>query len=149
MSKLPSVFNAKDHGGRMGFQTIPPGWYKSQITKSEMKTTKNKEGKYLQIMEKVIEGQHKGSVIFTRLNLINKNDVAVSIAQNELGTICDACGKGKVEDSEELHGIPHWIEVVIEEGKDDNPDQNRIKMYSKDKPKDTGGDTKKTPFGSK
>lgn len=146
MSKLPSVFNSKDHGGRMGFSTIPAGWYKAQITKSELKPTKAKDGKYLQLMEKVIEGQHKGSVIFTRLNLINKSDIAVNIAQNELATICDACGKNKVEDSEELHGIAHWIQVIIEEGAGDMPDQNRIKMYRKDKPKEVSGETK-SPFG--
>lgn len=133
MSKLPSVFNAKDHSGRMGFQTIPEGSYKMKFISSEMKKNKSTDGSHLSMMAKIVEGQHKGSVIFVRLNLVNQNEQAVQIAQNELGTICDACGKGKVSDSEELHGIEFWAKVKVEKGSGDNPDQNKITMYSKNK----------------
>ena len=137
MAKLPSVFNAEKHSGRMGFNVIPAGKYKSRIVKSEMKKTKDGTGTILVMQEKVVEGQHKGSILFIRLNLVNKNDQAVQIAQNELATICDACKKPAVKDSEELHGIDHYIEVGIKPADDNYPESNVIKNYlplSKGKP---------------
>jgi len=129
MAKLPSVFNAEKHSGRMGFNTIPAGRYKSRIVKSEMKKTKDGNGTMLVMHEKVVEGQHKGSIIFIRLNLVNKNDQAVKIAQDELATICEACKKPVVKDSEELHGIDHYIEVGIKPGDANYPESNVIKNY--------------------
>ena len=102
-----------------------------------MKKTKDGTGTILVMQEKVVEGQHKGSILFIRLNLVNKNDQAVQIAQNELATICDACKKPAVKDSEELHGIDHYIEVGIKPADDNYPESNVIKNYlplSKGKP---------------
>lgn len=130
MSQLPSVFNAEKHSGRMGFNTIPKGKYKAQIVKSEMKKTREGNGQMLVLMFKVSDGQHKGAVIFRRLNLVNQNDMAVTIAQNELATICDAIGKKAVKDSEELHAKEMWIDVVVKDADGDYPASNDITNYT-------------------
>lgn len=129
MAKLPSVFNAEKHAGRMGFNVIPKARYKARIIKSEMKKNKNTEGSQCVLQFKIVDGQHKGSIIFTRLNLINANEQAVQIANNELGTICDACKKPVVRDSEELHGIDMWIDVDIKPADANYPEGNVIKNY--------------------
>lgn len=129
MAQLPAVFNAESHKGRMGFNVIPAGTYKSKIVKSESKKTKAGDGTIYTLHEKITEGEFKGNVIFARLNLVNKNDQAVQIAQNELGTICDACGKKQVKETEELHGIEHYIDVGIKPADDNYPEGNVIKGY--------------------
>ena len=131
MAQLPSVFNANDHKGRMGFNVIPAGKYRAKLVKSEAKKTKDGQGQYWNLSFKITEGERKGSVIFTKLNLINKSDQAVQIAQNELGSICDACGKGSVRDTEELHGIEIEIDVAIKAADENYPESNTIKGYHK------------------
>ena len=150
MSMLPSVFNAESHKGRMGFNTIPKGRYKAIITKSEMKKTKDHsetKGQYLSLMVKVVEGDHKGAIVFRNLNLVNKNDMAVQIAQNELATICAAVGKASVKDSEELHGKEMWIDVGVEEANGDNPERNTIVNYEALSAGAGAGAAKKPLFG--
>ena len=127
MAKLPSVFNASKHDGRMGFNTIPAGRYKMRIVKSEMKKTKDGNGQYANLTAKVVDGQHKGSVIFIRLNLVNQNDEAVRIAQNELATLCEACKKSTIKDTEELHGIDFYADVGIKPADSNYPESNVIK----------------------
>ena len=47
MALLPNKFNASK-GEKLGsFTAIPAGTYLAQIVKSEMKDTKNRDGKYL------------------------------------------------------------------------------------------------------
>ncbi len=129
MAKLPAVFNASKHDGRMGFNVIPAGRYKMRIVKSEMKKTKDGKGQYANLTAKVVDGQHKGSVIFIRLNLVNQNDEAVRIAQNELATLCDACKKGAIKDTEELHGVDFYADVAVKAADSNYPESNVIKNY--------------------
>lgn len=129
MAQLPSVFRAQDHEAMDDFTPIPANEYISQIVKSEVKDTKNKDGKRLVMQEKILEGEYKGRIVFIGLNIINPNSTAVEIAHKELRSICDACGKAVVENSEELHMIPHKITVGIRPANANYPEQNVIKKY--------------------
>lgn len=129
MAELPSVFNAEKHEGRMGFSTFPKGKYKMQFVKSELKANKNNKGKHVLLHAKVMEGEAKGRIVFVRLNLVNPNEIAVRIAQDELASICDACGKKAIKDSAELHEIPFWGHVDLVPETDSQPAQNVIKKY--------------------
>lgn len=129
MAQLPEVFNAKD-SEKMGYDPVPAGWYLAEVIKSEMKKTKAGTGSYLNLMLKILEGEYKGRYLFTLLNLVNPNPVAVEIAQKELATICEACGIDEIEDSTELHGITMAVRVGIEEGTAAYPTpKNVIKAY--------------------
>ena len=107
MAELPEVFQAKDEPTMdQGFETIPPSWQPAVIVKSTFEKANSGRGKYLKLTFKIIEGQYKGRIVWTQLNLIHENDTTVQIAKRELSSICKALDLESVVDSEELHGNP-------------------------------------------
>ena len=126
MAQLPGVFTPSDVDSS---NTIPNDWYIAQIVKSEMKATKDKKGQYLALSFKVMEGKYKGRMLFTNLNLVNKNDTTVRIAESDLKAMCEACGIDKLEDSVDLHGIPMGVKAVIVEASNNWPAKNELKGF--------------------
>lgn len=127
MALLGSTF-VTDDVEDMSFTPIPADTYIVQVTKSEMKPTRDATGEMLKLEFTVLEGEYTGRKIYENLNLVNKNEMAVKIARSKLKQICQACGLSQIEDSAELHGIPFRGLVVIEESNDPKYDpQNRLK----------------------
>lgn len=137
MAQLPNVFNAGQHEKMNDFSVIPAGTRcLVQIIKSEIKDTKAGDGKRLLFQYKVQEGDFKGKLIFIGLNIVNPSEVAVEISQKELASICEVCGKVTVTDSQELHGVPFYVTVGVEES-EGYPPKNIVTKYEKagsDKP---------------
>jgi len=136
MAMLPSVFNSEDHEPMTDFTPIPNGWYQFEIVKSEIKLTKAKTGKRMNLQAKVVEAEekkHEGRLVFIGLNLENPNATAVEISLRELRSLCDAVDVPALEDTVELHDIPFWGLVSIETS-EGYPDKNVIKKYAKEKP---------------
>lgn len=135
MAELPSAFNLSKHEDMNDFSTIPATEYMAQVSKSEMcnckETAKDPNGKYLKLTFKIITGKYKDRLLWTQLNLVNKNPQAVEIASKELATICKAVGLVSITDSQELHGKPMKIKVGIKEATANYPEKNEIKYYSK------------------
>ena len=67
--------------------------------------------------------------MFDNLNLDNKNEKAVQIAQQTLASICLATNKINVNDSAELHNIPLIIKVGVQPAQGGYDESNRIKGY--------------------
>lgn len=109
-------FDARSVAPDVGFEAIPPAWYIAMIDNSETKPTSDGQGAYLELRYNILEGAHKGSKQFVRLNLKNNNDKAVEIAYRQLSAICHAIGVMQVTDSNQLHGIPHKIKVTVRKG---------------------------------
>jgi hypothetical protein len=136
MALLPGVF-VPEEAEDSPFAPIPAQWYTAEIIKSELKDTSNKDGKYLALTFKVIDGEHSGRMLFTNLNIVNKSETAVRIARSDLKAICKAVGhEGELEDSIDLHNIPLDIKVTIKPETSQWPAKNEIKAY---KPEGTGG----------
>jgi len=133
MAQLPSAFNANNHEQMNDFSVIEAGKYVAQVVKSEMckcsETAKDPKGQYLKLHWKIIDKKAKGKMLWTQLNIINKNPTAVEIAQKELATICKSIGKVTINDSQELHGIPVLLTVGIEPAKANWPEKNVISFY--------------------
>lgn len=129
MALLPEVFKPEEADDNP-FAPIDAGWYEAQITKSELKSTNDKTGKYLSLCFKVLEGEYENRMVFTNLNIVNKSDVAVKIARSDLKKICTACGiEDELEDTTDLHNIPIGIKVSIKEETPQWPAKNEIKDY--------------------
>ena len=122
-------FNAADHSPSTANEPVPDGWYKVVIDESEMKATKTGGGQYLQIRFNIIEGQFANRKVFTRLNLINSNETAVSIAQSDLSAICHAVKVMQINDSVQLHNIPLQIKVVVKAADGQYGASNEVKGY--------------------
>ena len=126
MAELPSVFKPSDNHS----MTLPASWYPAKLVKSEMKVTKAKDGKFLSLGFKVTQGPRGGALVWTNLNLVNKNDTAVRIAESDLEKIANACGVDEdFTDTEVLHGIEIAIKVTIKEATSQFPEGNEIKDY--------------------
>jgi len=124
-------FNANEVDPNFAFEAIPAGRYLAVITDSEMKPTKSGGGQYLQFTFQIIEGEYKGRLIWSRLNLDNPNATTVKIARAELSAICRAVGVLAPKDSVELHNIPLVITVGLKKRDDTGELGNVIKGYAR------------------
>jgi hypothetical protein len=112
------------------FDPVPAGKYLAVITESEMKPTKSGSGNYLQLTFEILDGPHKGRLLWARLNLDNPNATAVAIARAELSAICRAVGVLAPKDSVELHNLPLVIHVKCKKRDDTGELTNEVKGYS-------------------
>ena len=122
-------FNAAEVSTESQFSPVPNGDYPVIITESEMKETQSGDGQYLQLVLEVIDGPYKGRKVWERLNLVNKNQTAVEIAQRSLSQICHAVGHLQLQDSVELHNKPMMAKIVVRQ-QDGYDDTNEVKEYS-------------------
>lgn len=129
MAKLN--FNTSGKEDMEDFTVVPPDTYNAQITKSEMKPTKDKTGKRLNLTFKIIDGKFKGRMVFAGLNIENKSQDAVDISMRELTSIVKACGKKVIGDTAEIHGIPLTISVKVKPASGNFSEQNQITKYKK------------------
>ena len=120
------------------FDLLPPGKYRAQIVQSEMQPTKQGDGQMLCLEFDVLDGPHQGRKLWERLNLVNRNQQTVEIAQRQLSAICHAVDRIQVTDSEQLHFRPMMLTVAVEQDKrdenlplDERRKQNRIKGFAK------------------
>lgn len=101
-------------------EALETGWYPANIILTEMKPTKNNDGFYLEVTNRISAGGAVGRTFKSRLNLQNKNQQAVDIAYSELSAICHAVGKLRVQMAAELHGGA--LEIYLKKvPRNDNP----------------------------
>jgi len=79
-----------------------------------MLPTKAGDGQLLKLVWEVLEGSSARRKIFDQLNLVNRNDQTVEIAQRTLSAICHAVGQVHVSDSEQLHFKPLIVTLKVE-----------------------------------
>ncbi len=122
-------FNAHDVEPTTPFEPIPAGRYLAAVTASEMKKTKSGAGSFLELTFTILEGEHKGRLLWARLNLNNPNATAVKMARAELSAICRAVGVMQPKDSVDLHNIPLLVTVKLKKRTDNDELTNEIKGY--------------------
>ena len=133
MADLGNTFDATAVEPASERGVLPAGEYLAAIAKSDVRDAKTGGGnRYINLEFEVMDGPAKGRRFWTMLNLWNSNAQTVEIAQRELSSICHACGKLRVSDTEELHGIPMLIRLGVKT--DSYGEKNEVKGY-----KPTGG----------
>ena len=105
-------FNAQGVDITSSFDAIPAGDYEAMVTDSTMKTTKDGSGQYLELTLEVQAGQFQGRRLWDRININNRNQKAVEIAQRQLAQLCHATGVLQLQDSQQLHHIPVIMKVA-------------------------------------
>lgn len=132
MAFLGQQFDPNAVEPQQDFEPIPAGEYPAIITDSDMKPTKSGNGQYLELTHQITDGPLKGRLVWARLNLDNPNAKAVEIAQRSLSSICHACGVTKqINDSQQLHNIPHVIRVAYVEASGQYGASNEIKAWKR------------------
>ena len=123
-------FNANNVDPATDFEAIPAGKYLAAVTASEMKPTKSGNGSFLELTFQVLEGEHKGRLLWARLNLDNPNATAVKIARGELSALCRAVGVLEPKDSVELHNLP--LVITVKQKPDAGGEvRNEVKGFSR------------------
>jgi len=130
MAQLPQAFDSSQHDDMQdGFDPFPAGEYTAMIVESSYETTAKKDGKYIKLKFQILKGEFKGRFVWTNLNVQNPSVTAVEIAQKELATICRCVGKGIIQDTQVLHGIPMLVKIKIKPAKGDYPAGNETCGY--------------------
>jgi len=124
-----TAFNQEDVSPYKGFEPVPPQKYVAAITEAEMKDTSAGTGKFLQFNFEILEGDHKGQIVFDMLNLINPSAQTVEIAKAKLKAICNAVGVTNPQNEGDLLDKPLIIDVTRVKRKDTGEMTNRIKSY--------------------
>jgi hypothetical protein len=129
MAQLDGMFDATSVQPAEAFSVIPAGKYKVMVVDSDMRPTKDGNGKYLWLELDVIDGEYQGRKLWDRLNIVNQNAQAVEIAQRALSALCHATGKLHVSDSADLHGIPVMATVRVRAAREQYDASNEIRGY--------------------
>lgn len=122
-----SGFDATKVDPKTAFTPVPAGRYVAVIIESKNKPNKAGTGTYLEFTFQVVEGQFKGRLVWTRLNLQHITPKVVELARAELSSICHAAGVLRPKDSRDLHNRPMTIVVSEKSGPDGS--HNEIKDY--------------------
>lgn len=140
MANLGAMFDASQVEPQGDRSVLPAGEYLAAIAKSEARDAKTPGNRYINLEFEVIDGPAQGRRFWTMLNLWNSNQTAVDIATRELSSICHACGKLRVSDTEELHGIPMLVKLSVKT--DSYGEKNEVKGY---RPASGGGHVTSAP----
>jgi hypothetical protein len=111
------------YGGAGG---LPLGKHPVVIVESNLKPTKDNTGGYLELVLEAIDGPAKGQRTVDRLNLHNKSEVAVRIANQQLAAYCHVTGVYAFNATEELHGKPFVVDMVQRTDQGAQPGQTEI-----------------------
>lgn len=123
-------FNASNVAPMDDFTPVPAGQYIAAIRESEIAFTKSGTGKMLKLIWIIMDGEFKGRLIFDRINIENQNPKATEIGQRQLASICHATNILNLQDTQQLHGFPCMLSVVIKTQEGYDP-QNEVKHYAK------------------
>ena len=124
-------FDAREVKPSAAPDPIPAGKYLVEISESEMKETKNKDGSYLELVFTVVDGEYRGRKIWDRLCINHPNAKTVEIARANLSAICHAVGVLQPQDSAQLHGLPLVVGVRLKKNEQNGDMYNEVKGYKK------------------
>lgn len=130
------TFDARTIAPAIGFENWLPGWYPLRIVKSNLKTTQDGEGGYIELTVEALDGPMRGQLNWIRLNTRNKNAQTVEIAQKTLSAICHVTNVHniagfQVDDAAVpmLHNIPFQALCVITKNKDTGRESNNWNAF--------------------
>lgn len=120
-------FSAEDYEPAAPLSPVPDGDYLVAVVASEVKRTER--GSHLALRYQVLDGPHKGRLVFGNITLSNQNLTAQEIGCRQLSALCHACGVVRPGDSSALHGIPITISVAVERRKDTGSLSNKVTAW--------------------
>jgi hypothetical protein len=110
---------------------VPAGSYAAVIVDAAEKQAKTgAKGKYLELKLQIVDGPHKGRVVFDRLNLWHKDATTKTLALATLGEIGRAVGIAIINSTDDLKNKPMVIVIIVRERSDIKGEfSNEVKKY--------------------
>ncbi len=102
------------------FMSLPAGDYHVRITQADIQPTRAGDGQLIKLRLDVIGPTHQGRVLFTYLNIQNRNAEAERIGRQELRSLMVATGLTQLVDTDQL--INHQLTVKVKVVKSKNPE---------------------------
>jgi hypothetical protein len=125
-------FNAREvEPDQGGIGAIPAGWYKTMVTKTELKATGDGTGQMIAAVIQVLEGTYKGSNFFTNFNVVNNSEKAVEIGRKQLSALCHAVNVLEMTETDQLKNIPFFTRVKLTPAVMDEQDPTKVKYQEK------------------
>ena len=106
------------------FEILPPGKYLVLIDKAEVQPNKKKNGHYIYLEMKIIDGQYKGRKFFDWINIDNPSTQCVEIGLRCLAALGQAIGLQAVTSVNELLNQTVIAHVKVKD------EQNNVRTYS-------------------
>ena len=126
MAQLNYVPDATDQ--YQGFEPLPAGEYKVQITDSDIVTPKSGNGSMIKFTYEVIaDPQFDGRKIFDNIIIEHSSVEAERIGKQKLNTICALTGVKALKDTAQLHGKAMSLLISVKDNQGEK--QNVIKKY--------------------
>ena len=134
MARMNRPFDAEEQEGMADIgKPIPNGKYLAHVVESDWKTTKRKDGHYIELTFKILSGEYKNRQVWELYNIDNPSMIAEGISKKALKTLVDALNVAEEfkesSDTQTLHGVPVIIKVATRPSNDDYPPKNVIKYY--------------------
>lgn len=121
-----------DTANAFGAQSVPEGWYRVIIRKSNFRPTRDTTGAMIALEMEIVEGELRGRPLFWNFNIVNNSEKAVEIAYKQLGALSQILGQYNlvnqgVQDHclPMLHNQPFFVHAVVAQG--NNGPINNIK----------------------
>lgn len=126
---MPAItFNAEDVPPSEGFAVIPPGRQLAMVTNSDLRLTKAGDGSYIWVEYTIVEGEHENRKLWGNFTWENKSADAVKVGQRQFSALCHAVGVLQPQTTEQLHGIPLYIDVAVKKS-EQYGDQNEVRGW--------------------
>lgn len=107
MAQLGTTFNAATVPTYEPGTPVWEGRVPMQIMRTEIKATAANDGQNMLVLHvQALDLPYKGQDNAIRLNLYNRNAMAVDIAQRQLSSICHVTGRMTITDADQLIGAP-------------------------------------------
>lgn len=115
-----------------GNSVLPEGEYRAVITASSVEESKATPGaKYIKFELTILKPEQFNSrKLWKNVNIGHPKDNVKAIAERELKQICESVGLVRITRTDELHGKPFSIRVIVKQN-DSGDMQNEIKKFSR------------------
>lgn len=129
MADLGFNFDSDSVEDSPSYSLIPPGDYTAVIARTEIKSTKKGDGKYISVMVEIVDQVCNGRVLWDNINFDNPNPTAMKIAQQTLKQICTALGIKKMRDTAEMEGKPLVVTIKSRKSSYNGEEENFVRAY--------------------
>ncbi len=107
-------FNAAQEepdAGRMG--PVPAGWYVLIAKKLEHALTSGGDGEKINAQFEIVEGIHKGNMVFHNFNMRNASEKAEKIGRGQFSALCHAIRQLQIQNLTQMYSIPFKAKLKI------------------------------------
>lgn len=114
MENLFEPIQAAPDEGNM--DVLPAGDYRVVATNSQVKETKSRTGRYVEMEFTLQDAPYSGRKVWGRYTIQNQNDQAVQIGRRQLGALADACGlEGMLTNPSQLIGRSCIVSLAVKD----------------------------------